>query len=90
MSGGLITTALGVAAAVLAVASFVPQIAKIIRTRDMSGISLRTYGFTVTCFSLWTLYGKRLGAWPLAVANGLCLALSGVILAQKWRFARRC
>ena len=89
MTADLFTTAVGVAAAVLSVTSFVPQIAKIVRTRDVSGISLHTYAFTVTCFALWTLYGLRLTAWPLAIANALCFVLSAAVLLLKWRFGGR-
>ena len=43
---------------------------------------------TVTGFVLWTAYGLLLGSWPVAVSNGVCLALSAIILGLKWKFSR--
>ena len=86
MEGKFITTIIGVAAAVFSVGSFVPQIVKMIQTKDVSGVSLRTYAFTVMCFTLWVIYGMRLAAWPIAASNACALVLSGAILVLKWRY----
>lgn len=77
---------IGTAAALCSMASFTPQIAKIWREKDASSISLRMYVVTVTGFTLWTAYGFLTKSWPVAGANTVCLILSGVILALKWRF----
>lgn len=69
--------------------SFAPQIVKIWRTRDASEISLTMYLVTVTGFCLWTAYGLLTGSWPVTVSNLVCLAMSGTVLALKWRFSRR-
>jgi MtN3 and saliva related transmembrane protein len=88
VDGKLITNVIGMAAAAFSVGSFVPQIIKMIQTKDISGVSLRTYTFTVTCFTLWTVYGVRLAAWPIAVSNACALMLSGAVLVLKWRYGR--
>jgi len=85
----LVPNIVGTLAALCSMTSFVPQIAKIWRDRDASEISLRMYLITVTGFSLWTAYGVLTRSWPVAVSNTICLALSGAILALKWRFSRR-
>ncbi len=77
---------IGTLAALCSMASFVPQIIKIARERDASSVSLRMYVVTVTGFSLWITYGLLARSWPVAVSNGVCLVLSGVILALKWRY----
>ncbi len=87
MDGKLITNLIGVAAAIFSVGSFVPQIVKMIQTKDVSGVSLRTYAFTVTCFTLWVIYGLRLQAWPIAASNASALVLSGAVLVLKWRYS---
>ena len=76
----------GTAAALCSMASFTPQIVKIWRERDASSISLRMYVVTVGAFTLWTIYGVLAGSWPVIAANSVCLLLSGVILALKWRY----
>jgi len=78
----------GTGAALCSMASFTPQIVKIVRERDATAVSLRMYAVTVTGFSLWTAYGLMIGSWPVAASNIVCLILSGTILALKWRFSR--
>lgn len=80
------TDIVGTLAALCSMASFTPQIVKIWRERDASSVSLRMYVVTVTGFLLWIAYGVLIGSWPVAASNTVCLALSGAILALKWRF----
>jgi len=70
-------------------ASFVPQIVKIVRERDAEQVSLRMYMVTVTGFCLWVTFGILNHSWPVWASNSVCLALSATILALKWRFTRR-
>jgi MtN3 and saliva related transmembrane protein len=83
---------LGYAAATLTTASFVPQAALTLRTRDVSGISLAMYGAFTLGVALWLLYGVRLGQMPIVIANAVTLALASTILATKiaveWRRRR--
>ena len=85
----LIVNAVGTGAALCSMTSFVPQVIKIWRERDAEAVSLRTYALTVTGFILWLIYGVLLGSWPVAVSNGVCLLLSGLVLLMKWRFSVR-
>lgn len=82
------TDIVGTLAALCSMASFTPQIAKIWREKDAASVSLRMYVVTVTGFMLWIAYGVLIGSWPVAASNAVCLALSGAILALKWRFGR--
>lgn len=66
-------------------ASFVPQILKILRERDASGISLRMYAVTTVGFACWTIYGALSDSWPILLSNGVCLALVITILALRLR-----
>lgn len=76
----------GVAAGLCSMASFVPQILKIVRERDASGISLRMYAVTTVGFICWTTYGWLSGSWPVTLANAVCLVLVLTILALRLRF----
>jgi len=80
---------LGFAAAALTTASFVPQVWKTFRTRDASGVSLAMYSVFTCGIVLWLVYGIRLGAWPLIVANTITLVLAGAVLAMKIRIDLR-
>ena len=79
----------GFAAALCSMTSFAPQIVKIWCERDASSVSLRMYAITVTGFSLWTAYGFLIESLPVIGSNVVCLAMSGAVLALKWRFSRR-
>lgn len=79
--------AIGGAAAVCSMASFAPQLIKLIRERDAEGVSLRMYVVTVTGFALWITYGIMITRWPLVLSNLVCLLMSGAILVLKWRFS---
>ena len=76
-------TLIGVGAALCSMSSFIPQAVKIIKERDASSVSLRTYVVTVIGFSLWTLYGVLLKSWPLIGSNVISLVLSTWILGLK-------
>ena len=76
----------GTGAALCSMASFVPQILKIVRERDASSVSLHMYAVTVTGFSLWIAYGVMITSWPVVGSNAICLLLSATILVLKWRF----
>jgi MtN3 and saliva related transmembrane protein len=76
----------GTGAALCSMASFVPQILKIVRERDASSVSLHMYAVTVTGFSLWIAYGVMTTSWPVVGSNIVCLILSAAILVLKWRF----
>jgi MtN3 and saliva related transmembrane protein len=82
----LLINVIGTGAALCTITSFVPQIIKIIRERDASSVSLRMYALTVCAFSLWTIYGVMLEAWPLVAANSISLTLAVTALVCKWRF----
>jgi MtN3 and saliva related transmembrane protein len=74
---------LGYLAAALTTASFLPQAALTLRTRDVSGISLGMYSAFTLGVALWLAYGWRIGEWPIIVANALTLALAATILVTK-------
>jgi MtN3 and saliva related transmembrane protein len=75
-------TIIGSLAALASMTSFTPQAWKIIKSKHTSDISAATYSLTVGGFALWISYGVLLGQWPIIVANAVCLALSGFILAM--------
>lgn len=83
----LLTNAVGVGAGLCSMASFIPQIAKLVRERDAEAVSLRMFAVTSTAFVLWTLFGVLQGSWPIAVSNAVCLALATTIVVLKLRYA---
>ena len=80
------TTVLGLAAASLTTAAFLPQVIKTWRTRKTRDISLGM--FLVLCLGicLWLVYGILRGDLPLILANAVTLALAGTIVALKLKY----
>jgi len=81
-----VTEMIGLVAGCLTTGSFIPQVFKIFKTRDVSGISLVMYiAFTVGVL-LWCIYGFSHGQVSIILANGITLALAAVILGMKIRY----
>lgn len=85
-----VTDTLGYLAALLTTAAFVPQAWLTFRSRDVRGISLAMYSAFTLGIVLWLVYGWRLGAWPVIIANAITLALAAGILTMKIVLGRRC
>jgi MtN3 and saliva related transmembrane protein len=78
-------TSIGLLAGTLTTASFVPQVARILVSRDTRAISLSMYALFTAGVFLWLVYGLILGALPIILANGIAFVLAGTVLALKVR-----
>jgi MtN3 and saliva related transmembrane protein len=78
-------TAIGLLAALLTTAAFLPQVLHTLATRDTRGISLRMYVIFTAGVALWLVYGLLTGDLPLIAANAVTLVLAGAILILKLR-----
>lgn len=76
----------GVIAAVLTTAAFLPQAVKVIRERETAGISLAMYAIFTTGVFLWLCYGLTIASIPVIAANAVTFLLAGTILATKLRY----
>lgn len=79
---------LGLVASCFTTASFVPQVWRTWKTRDVTGISLPTYLIITFGLALWLLYGWLRGDLPLIVANAVMVLLTGAITVMKIRFGQ--
>jgi MtN3 and saliva related transmembrane protein len=82
----LITTLIGLMAAICTTGSFLPQVVRAWRTRSTRDVSAWMFILLVTGNSLWLVYGALIGDLPLVIANLVTLALVGIILALKLRY----
>jgi len=73
----------GAAAAILTTSAFVPQAAKVVRTRDTGAISLAMYSLFTTGVALWLAYGVMTQQWMIIGANAVTIVFAAVILAMK-------
>jgi MtN3 and saliva related transmembrane protein len=84
-----LTTLLGFVAGMLTTISFVPQVLHAWRSKrcdDLSWAMLLTFSAGVV---FWLLYGIRLWAMPVIVANAVTLALLLIIMGLKARYTAR-
>ncbi len=78
---------LGYTAAFLTTVSFVPQVWRTFRTRDVSGISLRMYSIFTAGIAVWLAYGIVLKEVPMMLANSVSLVLACTVLVMRLRYA---
>jgi MtN3 and saliva related transmembrane protein len=74
---------IGMVAAILTTAAFVPQAARVVRTRDTAAISLAMYALFTTGIALWGVYGLLTWQWSIIIANAITFVLAAIILAIK-------
>ena len=85
----ILNDVIGAGAALCSVVSFMPQLIKIWREKASGQVSGGMYALTVAAFGLWSVYGLRLGSWPLLAANLVSLVLATAILVLQLRYRGR-
>lgn len=78
----------GMIAAVLTTVCFIPQVLRIIKTKDTSAISLPMYILFCLGVFCWMIYGIMLSRTPIIIANIVTLGLGLIILFFKLREKR--
>ena len=77
---------IGSIAAVLTTFAFLPQVIKVIKTKDTESIALGMYLMQVVGIGLWLVHGLVIQDLPLIAANSISLILSATILAYKIKY----
>ena len=80
---------LGLIATCCSTSSFVPQVWRTWKTRDVSGISLSTYAIITVGLALWLVYGILRNDLPLIVCNSIMVVLTGSIAIMKIKFEKK-
>ena len=74
---------IGFIAACLTTFGFLPQVIKVVKTKDTESISLGMYSMSVAGIGLWFIHGVTIGDLALILANGVSFILSGIIFIYK-------
>lgn len=80
---------LGLVATCFTTSSFIPQVIRTWKTRDVSGIALSTYVIITAGLALWLIYGILKGDLPLIVANSMMVLLTLAITIMKIVFEKK-
>ncbi len=81
----MITSVIGVLAAVLTTVAYVPQAYKTWKTQSTEDLSLGMFLLLFLGTFLWLCYGVLIGDFPLMLANGITCLLSSLIFYCKLR-----
>lgn len=76
----------GFIAACLTTFGFVPQVIKVLKTKETESISLGMYVLFVTGMCLWLAHGIVQKDAALIIANSISASLAGIILFCKLRY----
>ena len=74
---------IGYVAATLTTISLLPQLIKIIKTKDTKNLSLYMYIAFVIGISLWFVYGILIINYALIIANAITIVFGLIILSFK-------
>jgi len=77
---------IGTIAGILTTLSFVPQVVKVLQTRDTTAISLGMYLMSVIGIFLWMVHGYVIGDMALLIANLITFCLALIILIAKLKY----
>jgi len=77
---------IGIVAAILTTASFLPQAIKVIKTKETKDLSLSMYSMFFLGVVLWLTYGILIMNIPVIIANAVTFVLSGIILMMKIKY----
>ena len=83
-----LTNLIGTVAGILTTIAFIPQVLKTWQTRSAGDISLLMFVLFSSGVLFWFIYGLRLHAMPIIIANGITLSLSASILVMKLKDLR--
>lgn len=77
---------LGMVAATITTAGFVPQVLKIWKNKSTKDISLNMYLLLALGLVLWLVYGIAIESLPVILANGITLLLVLSIVGLKLKY----
>ena len=77
---------IGLVAAVLTTFGFLPQVIKVVKSKQTDSISLGMYALTVSGMFLWLVHGFMIQDFPLILANSLSVLQAGIILCYKIKY----
>lgn len=77
---------IGSIAGILTTLAFVPQVIKVIKTKDTSSLSLGMYSMQVLGVFLWLIHGIVIKDMALLVANAITFMLALIILGYKLKY----
>ena len=80
---------IGFAAAFLTTASFLPQVYKTWKSKDVSGLSLPMFLMFFAGIILWFVYGWFINSPSMLLANGITIISSFLIIVFIFKYGKK-
>ncbi len=80
------STLIGILAGALCTISFIPQVIKIVKTKQAKDLSVVTFSIFSLGVFLWLIYGVLIKELPVILANAATLAFALFIVVMKIRY----
>ncbi|MEM2137934.1 MAG: SemiSWEET family transporter [Candidatus Anstonellaceae archaeon] len=77
---------LGLVAAILVVISWIPQLAKSIKTKHTADLSWGLIAILLTSQILWVVYGYAIGSLPVLLTNTFTTIFLSILAFLKFRY----
>ena len=77
---------IGLIAAAITTASFVPQVYKTWKSKSVESLSLTMYTAFFIGIVLWLIYGIHLDSLPMILANSITAVLALMLIIFKFRY----
>jgi MtN3 and saliva related transmembrane protein len=84
----LVTFGVGILATFLTLWSTVPQIRKVLKTKEADDVSKWLIISLIVGLSLWSLYGYLIDDIVVMIANAIGVSLNLSLLYLKWKYSR--
>ncbi len=82
----ILVTIIGLIGAILTTIGFLPQMIKVIQTKQTRDISLGMYIIMIIGAVFWLTYGIILSSIPIIFANSISLVFVSIILIMKIKY----
>lgn len=79
-------TGVGTLAGLFTSVAMLPQLIKVLRTKEVSDLSGMTIGVLLTGVSLWVFYGILKTEWPIILSNAFSVLVNTTLLFCLFRF----
>ena len=80
--------ALGITAGILTTVAFIPEVYRVYRNNDDSGLSQAYLYIFLVGVLIWVAYGAIIRSWSVIIANS-CTAILNILLIAKYYQLRR-
>jgi MtN3 and saliva related transmembrane protein len=81
-----ITSIIGYLAGAATTVAFLPQVIKVIRTKQTRDISLLMYIVFLSGIVCWEIYGILLNQYPIIIANSITFFSASTVLIYKIKY----